>query len=63
MFNFIFTSSRGPIIIKHGGGGWRTLEDHMIFGGKGRQRLKGGGGVRKLYKFTANFKTANEWGS
>ena len=54
IFNFIFTSSQGPIIIKHGGGGWRTLEDHMIFRGKGRgisrrrQRLKGGGGEENV---------------
>ena len=37
IFNFIFTSSQGPIIIKHGGGGWWILEDHMTFGGKGRE--------------------------
>ena len=37
IFNFIFTSSQGPIIINHGEGGWRTLEDHMTFGGKGRE--------------------------
>ena len=53
IFNFIFTSSQGPIIIKHGEGGWRTLKEHMIFRGKGkgisrhRQRLKGGGGRGK----------------
>ena len=51
MFNFIFTSSRGPIIIKHGGGGWRTLEDHMISRGKGKgnqslpTKVKRGGGL------------------
>ena len=44
---FTFTS-QGSIIIYHGGGGWRILEDHMIFRGKGggisrrRQRLNGG---------------------
>ena len=50
IFNFVFTSSQGPIIINYGGGGWWILEDHMTFRGKGRgisrrrQHKRGGGG-------------------
>ena len=45
-FSFLLTSHQGPIIINREGG--RTLENHMIFRGKGRgisrrrHNLKGG---------------------
>ena len=33
LFLFLLTSLRGPIIIYHGEGGVKDLEDHMIFRG------------------------------
>ena len=50
LFLFLLTSHQGPIIINREGG--RTLEDHMVFRGKGggisrrRQSLRGGGDCR-----------------
>ena len=49
LFLFLLTSHQGPIIINREGG--RTLEDHMVFRGKGggisrrRQSLRGEGTV------------------